>query len=159
MFCGTCKSHLQCLIVTYKPHVVIIPPPPNFTLGTMQSDKYRSPGNHQSQTHLSDATHSFANVCREQSACLSAYFYTPMAMELIGTPDFNYLDGWPNTFGNIVYITIRAEGKPRRNVKMRLPSSCSPSTTSSKTFLKVLYIDSICSQSSMLAVWLTDASG
>ena len=32
----------------------IIPPPPNFTLGTMNSDKYRSPGNHQTQTHPSD---------------------------------------------------------------------------------------------------------
>ena len=36
-----------------QPHS-IIPPPPNFTLGTMQSDKYRSPGNHQTQTHSSD---------------------------------------------------------------------------------------------------------
>ena len=36
-----------------QPHT-IIPPPPNFTLGTMQSDKYRSPGNHQTQTHPSD---------------------------------------------------------------------------------------------------------
>ena len=25
-------------------------------------------------------------------------------MEVIGTPDFNYLDGWVNTFGNIVYV-------------------------------------------------------
>lgn len=24
----------------------VIPPPPNFTIGTMQSDQYRSPGNH-----------------------------------------------------------------------------------------------------------------
>ena len=30
----------------------IIPPPPNFTLGTMQSDKYRSPGNRQTQTRV-----------------------------------------------------------------------------------------------------------
>ena len=36
-----------------QPHT-IIPPPPNFTLGTMQSDKYRSPGNPQSQTNPSD---------------------------------------------------------------------------------------------------------
>ena len=34
--------------------ITIIPPPPNFTLGTMQSDKNRSPGNHQTQTHPSD---------------------------------------------------------------------------------------------------------
>ena len=27
-------------------------------------------------------------------------------MEVIGTPDFNYLDGWVNTFGNIVYILL-----------------------------------------------------
>ena len=32
----------------------IIPPPSNFTLGTMQSDKYRSPGNCQTQTCPSD---------------------------------------------------------------------------------------------------------
>ena len=32
----------------------IIPPPPNFTLGTKQSDKYRSPGNRQTQTRPSD---------------------------------------------------------------------------------------------------------
>ena len=25
-------------------------------------------------------------------------------MEVIGTPDFNHLDGWVNTFGNIVYV-------------------------------------------------------
>ena len=30
------------------------PPPPNFTLVTMQSDKYRSPGNRQTQTRPSD---------------------------------------------------------------------------------------------------------
>ena len=36
-----------------QPHT-IIPPPPNFTLGSMQSDKYRSPGNHQTQTLPSD---------------------------------------------------------------------------------------------------------
>ncbi|CAI9610784.1 unnamed protein product, partial [Staurois parvus] len=35
------------------PHT-IIPPPPNFTLGTMQSGKYRSPGHRQTQTHPSD---------------------------------------------------------------------------------------------------------
>ena len=35
------------------PHT-IIPPPPNFTLGTMQSDKYRSPGNCYTQTRPSD---------------------------------------------------------------------------------------------------------
>ena len=38
----------------------------------------------------------------KQSAYLSAYFYTPVAMEVIGTPDFNYLGGWVNTFGDIV---------------------------------------------------------
>ena len=27
-------------------------------------------------------------------------------MEVIGTPDFNYLDGWVNTFGNIVYVYV-----------------------------------------------------
>ena len=36
-----------------RPHT-IIPPPPNFTLGTMQSVKYRSPGNRQTQTCSSD---------------------------------------------------------------------------------------------------------
>jgi len=36
-----------------QPHT-IIPPPPNFTLGTMQSGKYRYPGNCQTQTHPSD---------------------------------------------------------------------------------------------------------
>ena len=36
-----------------QPHT-IIPPPPNFTLGTMQSDKYCSPGNLQTQTRPSD---------------------------------------------------------------------------------------------------------
>uniref|UniRef100_A0A8C5R0U7 Uncharacterized protein n=1 Tax=Leptobrachium leishanense TaxID=445787 RepID=A0A8C5R0U7_9ANUR len=68
-----------------QPHT-IIPPPPSFTLGTMQSDKYRSPGNHQTQnrnfttgfvaqvasyhsstlefTELLRATHFFTNVCK-----------------------------------------------------------------------------------------------
>ncbi|CAI9556876.1 unnamed protein product, partial [Staurois parvus] len=32
----------------------ITPPPPNFTLGTMQLGKYRSPGNRQTQTCPSD---------------------------------------------------------------------------------------------------------
>jgi len=27
----------------------------------------------------------------------------PVAMEVIGTPEFNDLEGCPNTFGNIVY--------------------------------------------------------
>ncbi|XP_051526065.1 uncharacterized protein LOC127424703 [Myxocyprinus asiaticus] len=36
-----------------QPHT-IIPPPPNLTDGTMQSDKYRSPGNRQTQTRPSD---------------------------------------------------------------------------------------------------------
>ena len=36
-----------------QPHT-IIPPSPNFTLGTMQSDKNRSPGNHWTQTRPSD---------------------------------------------------------------------------------------------------------
>ena len=36
-----------------QPHT-IIPPPPNFTLGTMQSDKYCSPVNCQTQTRPSD---------------------------------------------------------------------------------------------------------
>uniref|UniRef100_A0A3B3Q8E0 Zinc finger protein with KRAB and SCAN domains 7-like n=1 Tax=Paramormyrops kingsleyae TaxID=1676925 RepID=A0A3B3Q8E0_9TELE len=37
-----------------QPHT-IIPPPPNFTLGTVQSAKYRSPGNRQIQTRPSDS--------------------------------------------------------------------------------------------------------
>ena len=37
-----------------QPHT-ITPPPPNFTLGTMQSHKYRCPGNRQTQTRPSDA--------------------------------------------------------------------------------------------------------
>ncbi|KAI4881358.1 hypothetical protein NFI96_005816 [Prochilodus magdalenae] len=37
-----------------QPPHTIIPPPPNLTLGTVQSDKYRSPGNHQTQTPPSD---------------------------------------------------------------------------------------------------------
>ena len=39
---------------TEKQPQTIILPTPNFTLGTMQSDKYRSPGSRQSQTHQSD---------------------------------------------------------------------------------------------------------
>ncbi|CAI9572192.1 unnamed protein product, partial [Staurois parvus] len=40
-----------------QPHTIIPPPPPpppNFTLRTMQSGKYCSPGNHQTQTHPLD---------------------------------------------------------------------------------------------------------
>ena len=36
-----------------QPHTIILPPP-NFIPGTMQSDKYRFPGNRQTQTHPSD---------------------------------------------------------------------------------------------------------
>jgi len=36
-----------------QPHT-IMPLPPNFTLGTIQSGKYCSPGNHQTQTHPLD---------------------------------------------------------------------------------------------------------
>jgi len=36
-----------------QPHTIILPPP-NFTLGTMQSNKYCSPGNRQTQTRPSD---------------------------------------------------------------------------------------------------------
>ena len=101
-----------------QPHT-IIPPPPNFTLGTMQSDKYRSPGNHQTQTCPSDCqmekrdlslqrtclhcsrvqwrpwkSDPFLHKCLyKQSACQGACFYTPVAMIVIGTPDIDYFDG------------------------------------------------------------------
>lgn len=41
------------------------------------------------------ATNSFTGVCR---------FYAPVAREGSGTPEFSHLDGWLNTFGNLVYI-------------------------------------------------------
>ena len=43
-------------------------------------------------TELLRATHSFTNVCRNSSACLGARFYTPVAMEVIGTPDFSFFE-------------------------------------------------------------------
>ena len=43
-----------------QPHTMI--PPPNFTLGTMLSDKYRSPGNRQTQTHPSDCQKEKCNL-------------------------------------------------------------------------------------------------
>ena len=46
----------------------------------------------------------FHKCLKKQSACLGACFYAPVAIEVIGTPDFNYLDGRVNTFGNIVYL-------------------------------------------------------
>jgi len=59
----------------------MIPPPPKFTLGTMQSGKYSSPGNRQTQTlhewsfctggKLSQShawVHYFTDVCR--SVCM-----------------------------------------------------------------------------------------
>ncbi|CAI9562844.1 unnamed protein product, partial [Staurois parvus] len=45
-------------------------------------------------TQLLRATRSFTNVCRSS---------LPVAMEVIGTPESNYLEGCPNTFGNIMY--------------------------------------------------------
>ena len=45
----------------------------------------------------------FALHLQRQSACLGACCYSPVAMETIGTPVFNHLDGWVNTFGSIVY--------------------------------------------------------
>jgi len=42
----------------------------------------------------------------KQFEWLGAWLYTPVVMEVIGTPEFNYLDEWVNTFGNIVYVTI-----------------------------------------------------
>ena len=45
----------------------------------------------------------FHKYLQKQSACLGVCFYTPVSMEVIGTPEFNYLDGWVNTFGNIVW--------------------------------------------------------
>ena len=57
-----------------------------------------------SQLEFSSWSDPFFHKCLyKQSACLGARFYTPVAMEVIGTPDFNYLDGWVNSFGNIVY--------------------------------------------------------
>ena len=55
-------------------------------------------------TELLRATHSFTNVCRNTLHALGACFHTPVAMEVTGTPDFNYLDGLVNTFGNMVYM-------------------------------------------------------
>lgn len=39
-----------------------------------------------------------------RAPCLGVWFHTPVAMEAIGTPDSDYLDGWANTFGKIVYF-------------------------------------------------------
>lgn len=33
-----------------------------------------------------------------------ALFYTPVAMEVTGTTEFNDLEGCPNTFGNTVFV-------------------------------------------------------
>lgn len=42
---------------------------------------------------------------KEQSADLGPCFYTPVANEVIGKPEFNDLDGCVNYFGNsIIYI-------------------------------------------------------
>jgi len=35
---------------------------------------------------------------------VDASSYTTVAMEVIGTPEFNDLEGCPNIFGNIVYM-------------------------------------------------------
>ena len=58
----------------------------------------------------------------ETVACLGVCFYTPVAMEVIGTPDFNYLDGWVNTLGNIVYLLHHALHalSPMRRQHMKL---------------------------------------
>ena len=43
-------------------------------------------------TELLRATHSFTDVCK--TVCVPrCFFYTPVAIEVIGTPDFNCLDG------------------------------------------------------------------
>lgn len=42
------------------------------------------------------------SVCRK--LVTNAWFYTPVAMEMIRPPEFTYLDGWMNTFGNAVYL-------------------------------------------------------
>lgn len=39
-----------------------------------------------------------------QSPCLGAQFYTPVAMEATGTPEFNDLAGKTNTFSKIEYL-------------------------------------------------------
>ncbi|CAI9572041.1 unnamed protein product [Staurois parvus] len=48
-------------------------------------------------TELLRATHSFTNVCRSS---------LPVAMEVIGTPESKELKVCPNTFGNIVYLSM-----------------------------------------------------
>jgi len=40
-----------------------------------------------------------------ETVCMpKCLIYTTVAMEVIGTPEFNDLEGCPNAFGNIVYV-------------------------------------------------------
>jgi len=53
----------------------------------------------------SRVTHSFTDVC--WIVCMptvAALFYRTVAMEVIGTSEFNDLKGCPKTFGNTVYM-------------------------------------------------------
>ena len=71
-----------------------------------------------------------------ETVCMPrCFFYTPVAMEVIGTPGFNCLDVWVNTFGTIVYIYI--------NMSRRLwhcdPPHCSTSVSITGTTFCVAY--------------------
>ena len=57
-------------------------------------------------TELLRAIRSFTDVCRSSLHAEVLGFIHLEAMEVIGTPEFNYLDGGVNTFGNIVYLFI-----------------------------------------------------
>ena len=49
---------------------------------------------HHAGIHRAPESDPFFHKClKKQSTCKGACFYTPVAMEVIGTPDFNYLDG------------------------------------------------------------------
>ncbi|KAL6463079.1 hypothetical protein MHYP_G00274700 [Metynnis hypsauchen] len=66
-------------------------------------------------TELLRATHSSTNVCRSS---LQAWLYTPVAMEVIGTPEFNHLDG------RLLSATTDALEQPRMpNIKIFSGSS------------------------------------
>lgn len=48
----------------------------------------------------------FTNVSGSNQHAYGAWCYTPVAMEVIGSPEFSDLEGWMDTFGHKVYIFI-----------------------------------------------------
>jgi len=84
---------------------------------------------------------------------VGAWIHTPVAMEVIGTPEFNYMDGWVNTFGSIAYLHIRWQ-KAKWPARLWMVVCCYSNTRSSVVHITKSWWFPPCSTADITAISL-----